>query len=146
MRIRFARAADLPAIAALLAGAGLAKEDSGAHLATTMVGVSRRGIVAVGALEPLGDICLLRSVAVAPAWRGLGWGRRMSLRLLDYARSIRTPEVYLLTTTAADFFVGLGFRTLSRDQAPIRVRATRQFSALCPASAAFMHLSLEEKE
>lgn len=146
MRIRFARAADLPAISALLALAGLPEEDIGAHLATTMVGVSRSGIVAVGALEPLGHSCLLRSVAVAPAWRGRGWGRRMSLRLLDYARSIRTPEVYLLTTTAADFFASLGFKPLSREQAPPRLRTTRQFSALCPASAAFLHLSLEEKE
>lgn len=144
MRIRFATAADLPAIAALLAGAGLPEEDIGAHLATTLVGVSRGEIVAVGALEPLGHSCLLRSVAVAPARRGRGWGRRMSLRLLDYARSIRTPEIYLLTSTAADFFAGLGFRPLSRDQAPMRVRATRQFSALCPASAVFMHLSLEK--
>ncbi|HWP99783.1 MAG TPA: putative metal-dependent hydrolase, partial [Vicinamibacterales bacterium] len=47
--------------------------------------VARRGgrLVATAAVEPYGDSVLLRSVAVDPASRGRGLGRRIVLRALD---------------------------------------------------------------
>jgi amino-acid N-acetyltransferase len=53
-------------------------------------------------------------------------------------------DIYLLTTTAPDFFAGLGFRRAGRKTAPPAIRATRQFATLCPASAVLMHLNLSE--
>jgi N-acetylglutamate synthase-like GNAT family acetyltransferase len=42
------------------------------------------------------------------------------------------------TTDAAPFFDWLGFAPVSREAAPDALRRTRQFSALCPASAVLM--------
>jgi arsenate reductase len=47
-------------------------------------------------------------------------------------------RIYLLTTTAAGFFGKRGYLPADRDQAPAGIRATREFSGVCPASAAFM--------
>ena len=138
MKIRAASHRDLPAICALLAGAGLPDEDIGAHLATLLVGEQRRAVVAAGALEPLGTTALLRSVVVAPRFRGRGWGLRMTRRLLDSAQRLGMHDVYLLTTTAADFFSAVGFARVPRDSAPVTVRSTRQFAALCPETAVLM--------
>lgn len=146
MRIRPAAYRDLPAIRALLAAEGLPEDDIGAHLATLLAGTSHGKVVTAGALEPLGEACLLRSVVVAPECRGRGWGRRMTSRLLGFARRLRMRDVYLLTMTADQFFAAAGFRAAPREEAPARVRLTRQFAALCPASAVFMTLSLRTPE
>ena len=47
---------------------------------------------------------------------------------------------YLLTTTAAVLAARMGFQTVSRDAVPATIQATRQFAALCPASAVVMRL------
>ena len=99
-------------------------------------------MVAAGALEPLGTTALLRSVVIAPQFRGRGWGRRVTDRLLDQAQRLGIRELYLLTTTAAGFFAGVGFTTVPREAAPEPVRRTRQFAGLCPSSAVLMHLLL----
>jgi amino-acid N-acetyltransferase len=44
----------------------------------------------------------------------------------------------LLTTTAAAFFEKRGYRRLARTSAPAAIRATTQFSALCPSTATLM--------
>ena len=145
MKIRAARHRDLPSVCALLAGAGLPDEDIGAHLATLLVGERQRAIVAAGALEPLGATALLRSVVVAPRFRGRGWGLRMTVRLLDSAQRLGMDDVYLLTTTAADYFSALGFARVPRDSAPVALRSTRQFSALCPETAVLMCRPVERE-
>jgi N-acetylglutamate synthase-like GNAT family acetyltransferase len=143
MRIRAARYADLPAVAALLDNAGLPDRDIDSHLATLLVGEQRGAILAAGALEPLGAACLLRSVAVSPACRGRGWGARMTSRLLDLAQSIGIPDTFLLTTGAGKYFSGLGFVAVPRDDAPELLRRTRQFSDLCPSTAVLMRIRLD---
>jgi N-acetylglutamate synthase-like GNAT family acetyltransferase len=138
--IRPAQYADLAAVRALLAAEGLPDEDIGVHLATLWVGVHAGRIVAAGALEPLGAACLLRSVVIAPAHRDRGWGRRMTRHLLRFAARLGMSRVYLLTTTAADFFAGLDFVTEARERAPPTVQASRQFRVLCPVGATLMKL------
>ena len=145
MKIRAARHRDLAAIRALLAGAGLPDEDIGAHVATLLVGEQQRAIVAAGALEPLGSAALLRSVVVAPQFRGLGWGARMTARLLDSAQRLGIHGIYLLTTTAVNFFSAAGFAPVSRDSAPLTVRSTRQFAALCPETALLMYRPVDRQ-
>jgi amino-acid N-acetyltransferase len=142
MKIRPAIHRDLPAVRGLLAEGRLPDEDIGSHLATLLVGVAQRAVVAAGALEPLGDACLLRSIVVAAPFRGRHWGLRMSGRLLDLAHRLRIRDAYLLTTTRPEFFAALGFAQVPRETAPAAVRATRQFASLCPASAVLMHMKL----
>lgn len=106
--------------------------------------VVRRGgkLVGSGALEGHGSVGLIRSVAVDPGERGNGLGRRIVAHLEERARSEGLTHLYLLTTTAERFFLHAGYETLSRDEAPLAIRSTTQFSSLCPDSAAFMGKAL----
>jgi len=46
--------------------------------------------------------------------------------------------LFLLTTTAADYFSARGFDPVDRSSAPEAIRRTREFAEICPGSAAFM--------
>lgn len=95
-------------------------------------------VVGCGGLEVYGDVALLRSVAVDPAHRGEGCGMALVRGLLGQATERGVDAVYLLTTTAADFFERLGFERLDRADAPAAVRESREFAETCPASATCM--------
>ena len=65
----------------------------------------------------------------------IGWA------LLQLAESGAT-DAYILTTTIAPLAIKLGFQTIERAQAPVSIRASRQFATLCPATAHLLHRSL----
>ncbi len=138
--IGFATAADVPEIRDLLRRADLPYEDFEAHLTHFLT--ARRGNLLLGVvgLERAGAYALLRSLAVADAFGGRGLGRRLCHRILEYGRSLGLSDIYLLTTTAADFFKKLGFEAVDRARAPAEIRATQEFSSLCPATAICMRL------
>jgi amino-acid N-acetyltransferase len=94
--------------------------------------------VGVAGLERHGDLALLRSVAVEASERGNGYGVRACQTLLDRAADAGVSTVYLLTTTAAGFFDRLGFQRVDRAAVPDPIRATREFSELCPSTAVVM--------
>lgn len=134
-----ATTADEAAITGLLAAAGLPTEDWSEALIRTSV-LAREGgqIIGVGAIEPRGDVGLLRSIAVNEQARGRGIAGRIVNELETEARRTGLKALYLLTTTARDFFLHRGYASLPRDQAPPEIRSTRQFGALCPASSFLM--------
>ncbi len=134
----FATAGDLAAIRALLVDCGLPSEDLeqvAGHCIAAKLGSEVVGSVA---LEPYGRSGLLRSLAVAPAWRGRSLGRTLYSRMAAHARLLGLEELYLLTTDAERYFAGLGFRRIERSEAPAEIQTTSQFRSLCPASAACM--------
>jgi N-acetylglutamate synthase-like GNAT family acetyltransferase len=142
MKIRAAGRSDLSTIEALLQGEKLPVRGVPEHLATFLVGENDGRVVAVGGLEVHATVALLRSVAVEPAVRGRGLGLELCKALLSLARSQGVREVYLLTMSAGRFFEKLGFSTVPRDAAPREIRATEEFSEICPASAALMRLEI----
>lgn len=89
-------------------------------------------------LEVYGTVALLRSLAVAPAQRKHGLGLSLVRFAEAYAAKHGVESLYLLTTTAGDFFSKLGYSTASREAAPPPIKTTPQFSGLCPESSAFM--------
>lgn len=89
-------------------------------------------------LELLGTEALLRSLAVEADSRGAGSGRALVAAAEEHARELGVTSIYLLTTTAAEFFERLGYVRADRETAPPAVRRTREFGDLCPASAVFM--------
>jgi amino-acid N-acetyltransferase len=89
-------------------------------------------------LEIFGDVALLRSLVVARRARGRGLGKRLVAAAEERARQQAVHKVFLLTDTADAFFAALGYEPCDRELAPAPVRGTRQFSALCPASATLM--------
>ncbi len=95
-------------------------------------------LTAVIGLEIYGSVGLLRSLAVMPKLRRHGLGRALAGFAEVYAANRGVDRLYLLTTSAADFFSTLGYAQLNRDSAPPAIRNTAQYSTLCPASSAFM--------
>jgi amino-acid N-acetyltransferase len=93
-------------------------------------------------LELFGDVGLLRSLVVAPPRRGRGDGLALVKHAEAAARRQGIAALYLLTTTAEDFFARHGYRRAERAVAPAAIRSTREFAGLCPASSAFMSKGL----
>jgi amino-acid N-acetyltransferase len=56
----------------------------------------------------------------------------------EVACSRPVSALYLLTTTAADFFARHGYHVTNRADAPEFLQATTEFSRLCPESAVCM--------
>jgi phosphinothricin acetyltransferase len=106
--------------------------------------LARRGaqVVGVAGLETYGAVGLLRSVAVAPALRNCGVGSALVEDRLAAARATSLVAVYLLTTSAADYFRNFGFSLAVREGAPADLTASPEFSSACPASATCMQLRL----
>jgi amino-acid N-acetyltransferase len=99
-------------------------------------------LVGVVGLQALDGTALLRSLAVVAAHRDRGVGGRLCEHTIDEARRRGLAELWLLTTSARDYFVRRGYEPVPRDRAPLAVRTTAQFSSLCPASATVMRRPL----
>lgn len=140
MKIRAARENDLYAIKTLLKDRGLPASDVDTTLLEGfLVAEDKDGkIVGCVGLERFGHSALLRSLVVAPS----AGNQRLSSTLLAQAeltaRASDIRELWLLTTTAAGLFRRYGYTDADRSTAPRDVQGSRQFSNLCPASAACM--------
>jgi N-acetylglutamate synthase-like GNAT family acetyltransferase len=99
-------------------------------------------LVGVAGLETYGRVGLLRSVAVVRTLHGQGFGRALVANRLDAARVESLEAVYLLTTTAEDYFRALGFASTPREAVPADLAASPEFAGACPASAACLLLRL----
>lgn len=108
-----------------------------------MVATDGNELVGVVGVEPCGTkYGLLRSAVVASRWRGKGVGRDLVERVIADARGRGVEALYLLTTTAEDYFPSFGFSRTTREEVPEAVRATDEFREACPASAAVMMRAL----
>ena len=139
--LRLARPADESAVAALLAAATLPLDGVHDALPGFVVAEHDGRIVGVAGIEPCGpagEHALLRSVAVATAWQSRGLGRALVTRAIVEAESRGVKALYLLTTTADDYFPAFGFVVTSRDAVPADIRTTAEFREACPASATVM--------
>ena len=97
------------------------------------------GVAGVEAYEYVG---LLRSVAIAPTFQRRGIGKLLVGRLLEEVRQRGIGRVYLLTTTASDYFRLLGFKAESMKNVPQALHASAEFQGACPASAVLMPMAL----
>ena len=123
---------------AVLVAAELPVDDLG-DPAIALLGAYANGELAgVIGLQSYGAVGLLRSLAVAPAHRAHGIAAALCDHVLALARTRSLAPLYLLTTSAADYFTRHGFVAIERDQTPPEIRASAQFSTLCPASARVM--------
>jgi N-acetylglutamate synthase-like GNAT family acetyltransferase len=138
-QLRPASPADLADIEALLSASGLPLDGVREALPTFVVAQADDRIVGVAGLEVCCDNALLRSVAVADAWRAHGIGRALVTRVISDAEARGINALYLLTTTAERYFPSFGFRKIERDEVPDDVRATAEFQGACPASATVMY-------
>jgi protein-tyrosine-phosphatase/N-acetylglutamate synthase-like GNAT family acetyltransferase len=132
-----------PAIEALVATSGLPSSVVAEHFPSAYVVARRSGnVVGVAALEVHGDAALLRTVAIEPSERGRGTGLALVAERLATAWAGHIGRVFLLTTTAPEFFRRFGFETIDRTSAPAALQASPEFAALCPSTATCMAVSI----
>jgi amino-acid N-acetyltransferase len=144
--IRGATARDHAALLGLLLDAGLPTEGVPESLEGFVVAESPDGAIVGGAaVEGYGDKGLLRSLVVAPSYRGTGLGQALTEHVIAGAGDSGITDLYLLTTTAEGFFPRFGFRSIIRAAVPQAVQASAEFQGACPSTAAIMHRSLQGK-
>ncbi len=123
----------------LLSESSLPVSDISAENPPQFFGIHSEGkLVGVIGLELHLPFALLRSLSVLPSFRSAGLGRQLVAFAESVATSLGIEQLFLLTTTAEDFFRSLGYSVASRTTAPIVIQATAQFSGLCPSSSVFL--------
>jgi N-acetylglutamate synthase-like GNAT family acetyltransferase len=129
-------ATDLDIVRDLLQSAGLPSEDIGldpeARFYLLQTGDETIGLAGI---ECHGQEALLRSLVVRPEYRGQGLAARLVAHIQQIAAGQGATALYLLTTSAADYFRRHGFSDMERALTPATIRQTREFSKLCPGHA-----------
>lgn len=137
--LRGATTADLPTVLDLLRKSDLPTDGvTAGALPEFVVAESGGKLVGVVGLEVYRESALLRSAAVEESWRGSGVGKALVDRALAISRERGIHDVFLLTTTAEQYFPRFGFTCICRDEVPEAVRASPEFQGACPASAVVM--------
>lgn len=90
------------------------------------------------ALEHEGKEGLLRSLCVSQSKRNAGVGQKLVDFIEDLARKQGVENLYLLTTTAANFFSKRDYQIFDRSEVSPFIQSTSEFSSVCPASATVM--------
>ncbi len=126
---------DRVSIEQLLSESKLPFADVVTHLPHFMVAKQNTKLVGVVGLEILGDVALLRSLAVTNAEQGKGLSKVLYEKILAHAYRQNIKKLYVLTMTAEGYFNKLGFSKIPRDHAPHAIKKTKQFSNLCPGTA-----------
>lgn len=141
--VRLETAADqLGYVRELLADNDLPAEDVRSGPTTFYVATDDGTRVGCGGLEVYGSDGLLRSVVVAEPHRGSGYGVAITDALESRALDSGVDTLYLLTTTAEDFFAARGYEPMDRSAVPEAIGNTSEFAEYCPSSAACLHKRL----
>ena len=131
-------------VIALLKSASLPTEDlernSMAHFLVARSG-SEEVIGAIG-YQRYGDDALLRSLVVALEYRNRKLGTHLVADLESRCRSLALADLFLLTTSARDFFTRQHYQAIGHESVPAKLLAAAEFSRLCPSSAVCMTKSL----
>jgi len=89
------------------------------------------------------DVGLLRSLVVHPSYQGKGLGKRLTREVESFAQQKSNKTLFLLTTTATDFFPKLGYQVIQRDRVPMAIAKTEEFKNICPVSAVCFFKNLD---
>jgi amino-acid N-acetyltransferase len=142
MTLRATTAADWPEIQALLRSNSLPEDGFVDSVSAGVVACKGDRVIGAAGLEFYADGALLRSVVVSEEARGRGIGQQLTRAAFDIAKGHGVTDVYLLTTTAGEFFPRLGFAPIDRASVPASVQQSAEFQGACPASALVMKTRL----
>ena len=141
MKFSFASAEDEKQIKQILTDSDLHHQDISSYQLQHFLIVkddTALTLAGVVGLEQKEDVGLLRSLAVAKAYRRQGLATRLVNKIEEYARSQKVAALYLLTLTAEGFFTGRGYQKTDRKAAPPALQETTEFKGLCPETAVCM--------
>ncbi len=117
VNIRNASTNDIPYIKSILSQYILETELVEENIDQFIVAENGGKVVGCACLDICAGLMELRSIAVLPAWKNNGSGRRLFKTLEQRARGM-TDRIYV-RTTARGFFDKMGFRALDNSQKPI---------------------------
>jgi amino-acid N-acetyltransferase len=137
-QIRPATAADYNKLAALLQTEQLPVVDIDTSLPHFFVATNGDDVIAGIGMEHYDKAALLRSMVTAPAWRGRGLASALVDTLFEYAGKAGVRSIYIVTTTAEEYFLQKGFKRIDRSGVDQLVLQSAEFNGLCPSSAAIM--------
>jgi len=137
---------DITVVEELLAENDLPADDVAEKIECIFLAKNDTDLIGIGGMELHGRYGLLRSLVTAPKFRGGGYGKIITLKLIDHAVESGVAAVYLLTTTASEFFEKLGFSVIDRAVVPTPIAKTSEFKELCPESAVCLRLELSPKK
>ncbi len=136
---------DIRFIKYLLGENGLPYDDITYNLQHMFLAKTGSEIVGITGMEIYGRYGLLRSLVSVKKYRGAGYGKTITGKILKHAADSGVGTVYLLTSTAAGFFEKLGFKYIDRSSVPEPIATTGEFTQLCPESADCMMLDLTKQ-
>ena len=84
------------------------------------------------------NVALLRSLCVSDDKRNTGIGEMLVEFIEHYVQKQGVQSVYLLTTTAENFFLKKGYKKMDRKEVPEFIKNTKEYSVLCSASSSLM--------
>ncbi|WP_305042304.1 GNAT family N-acetyltransferase [Geoalkalibacter sp.] len=119
----FAQPPLLPAISALLAQGGLFHADlDGDRIKDFLICRAEGQLAGVVGMEVRGEVGLLRSLAVAPSFRGRGIASLLLVRIERFAALQGVRRFYLLAQGAPDYFAARGYAPLPDAELPEALR------------------------
>jgi amino-acid N-acetyltransferase len=136
--VRMAVSNDFDSVTKLLQSENLPVEDIPASLPHFFVIEDRGEIIAAVGLEIYGQDGLLRSMVVKPSYRNQSLAATLLDNLLLFAADKGIVDIYLVTTTAENYFSKKKFFVVQRSDVPLPIGSTQEFSTLCPSTAAVM--------
>jgi len=104
--------------------------------------MDKENLSGTAGLEIYDDCALIRSISIQKKWQGQGLGVALQKELEQVAKSKSINCLYLLTTTAEGFFKKQGFDIVHRDEVPLSIQSTTEFSSVCPSTAIIMKKKL----
>jgi amino-acid N-acetyltransferase len=95
-------------------------------------------IIGIGGFEKYDEMALIRSVAVVNEFQGKGYGSKLISGIESEAKKAGIKTLFLLTTTAKEYFEKKGYNVISQQEVPDIIQSTTEFVSLCPVSAVCM--------
>jgi amino-acid N-acetyltransferase len=135
---RPATSVDFEKIGQLLHSCRLPNHDLNPQLQYFFVAEMGNTIIGCAAIEVYGNDGLFRSLAVSDAFRNLKVSEKLLSHIIQLSKEKELSGLYLLTTTAPEYFRKKGWVQIERDTAPHALTLSTEFASVCPASAICM--------
>ncbi|HEX7904515.1 MAG TPA: arsenic resistance N-acetyltransferase ArsN2 [Chitinophagaceae bacterium] len=103
-------------------------------------------LVGTAGLEIAGTTALLRSVSIKKELQGQGLGKLINRELEKVTTAKGIHTLYLLTTTASNFFQKEGYTIIDRSDVPLSINESSEFSSICPSTATVMKKELSPRK
>lgn len=133
---------DLEEVQKILSDFELPFKDISNHLENFILAHKNGELIGVIGLEIYQTKALLRSLSVKKDFRNFGVGKLLVDKITEFAKSRGVKQVFLLTTTAEEYFQKFGFKNFSRKDVPSQILQTKEFASLCPSSAICLHKNI----